>query len=212
MLYTFVLGTPVYAEDRHLGKLERIIVDNGIANQITVAPGLLGIERVVPINDIVETSTDSVQLRITDEDWRAYSAFQIQQAFGGSQEVVPGQGLVPGHPAITANATNTSQTTALGTTYTERTVSQMSVVLSSKTKVVDDNAPDTEYHLKGMVVDTGRPQQLLLENDTIVPFESITMLDEQRIHLRGIHARPVLDADRGYEQIAAIDPLGDERR
>jgi hypothetical protein len=93
MLYTFVLGTPVYAEDRHLGKLERIIVDNGIANQITVAPGLLGIERVVPINDIVETSTDSVQLRITDEDWRAYSAFQIQQAFGGSQEVVPGPGF-----------------------------------------------------------------------------------------------------------------------
>ena len=34
MIHTFVFGTPVRTSDHDLGKLERIIVNNGIANQI----------------------------------------------------------------------------------------------------------------------------------------------------------------------------------
>lgn len=211
MRFTLIFGTPVQANNSQLGKLSRIIVNNGIANQITVDPGLLGSERVVPINAFQQSDDDTLNLDITDDDWKAYPAFTMDQSSDDPNASSADPALAP--PDLTFNrrpATGNSLTAE--PVVERRTVDQLSVVLTSSATVVDDTAPDTTYKLRGITIDTGRPQELLIEDGRAVPFTAVTLLDEDRIHVGGVHQQPLLPSDRGYEQTRANDPAGDQRR
>ncbi len=197
MIYTFIFGAPVHNRDQHIGKLVRVVVNNGIANQVTVDPGLLGLERVVPISDIQEATADHIQLDITDDDWKAYAAFKVQQSLGGAMHDEPDSAVVGPTPVLSSDIRDTSHPTdATGARETDLTVSANSVVLSTSTAVVNDDATGVQHKLKGLVVDTGRPQQFLLEDGSTVSFEQVSLLDEQRIHIRNASQDVLTQSDR----------------
>jgi hypothetical protein len=213
MILTLILGAPVQTSDRQIGKLQRIIIDNGIANQVTVNPGLLGLERVVPISIFEEATADGIRMEVTDEEWKAYSAFKVHQDLSSPVDDQPNlSALTPSASAVAQGPDASHPTSMTGARGTNTTVSETSVVLSTHTVVVNDDAPQAERTLKGLVIDTGRPQQLVLDDDSTVAFTAVSRLDEQRIHIGGAHEEPILDADRGYERTTLNDPSGDQRR
>ena len=195
MLYTLIFGTPVYAHDKHIGKLRRIIVDNGIANQITVDAGLLGTERVVPINVLEETSAETIRLNATDVEWKAFAAYQMQQSITSSGGDSPNLSALTSDQVVSGGITDSSHNDT-SSRRTVRTVADTSVVLTSRTAVINDDATNERHYVRGLVADTGRPQQLLLEDGSAVPFEAVTLFDESQIHIGGEHQAPVLEADQ----------------
>lgn len=212
MNYTFVFGAQVRNGDTNLGRLERIIVNNGIANQITVNPGLLQTERVVPISDIQSATADEINLNISDDDWKAYTAYRLQQSLGNPNEAQPNLAVLAPTPQFTQQAPDTSHpTSTTGARANETSVDLMSVVLTASTTVSDADRGG-QARLKGLVVDTGRPQLLLLDDESNVSYDAVSRLDEQQILLGGTPQQPLLDADRGYESTTAHDPSGDQRR
>ncbi len=211
MRFTLIFGTPVQANNSQLGKLSRIIVNNGIANQITVDPGLLRSERVVPINVFQQSDQDTLNLDITDDDWKAYSAFTMNQPLSEPDVSAADPAIIPPDLAFNRQP-GTGNSITPEPVVERRTVDQLSVVLTSSTTVVDDAAPETVYKLRGITIDTGRPQELLIEDGRAVPYTAVTLLDEDRIHVGGMHQQPLLASDRGYEQTRANDPAGDQRR
>ncbi len=212
MKFTLIFGAPVLNNDSQLGKLKRIVVNNGIANQVTIDPGLLSHERVVPINVFIAGSDDTLRLNISDDDWKAYPAFIMDQPLDDPTQTGPDLNVLGTNPTYNNQARDTEHPLSTGT-HTERTtVDQMSIVLTAATTVVNENASGQTQKLHGLVIDTGRPQMLLLEGGDSVPFDAVTMLDEERIHVGGKHQQPVLDADRGYEGTTLHDPAGDQRR
>lgn len=212
MNYTFVFGAQVRSGDTNLGRLERIIVNNGIANQITVNPGLLQTERVVPISDIQSATTDEINLDISDEGWKAYTAYRLQQSLGNPNEAQPNLAVLAPTPQFAQQAPDTSHpTSTTGARANDTSVDLMSVVLTASTTVGDADQGG-RARLKGLVVDTGRPQMLLLDDESSVPYDAVSRLDEQQILLGGTPQQPLLDADRGYESTTAHDPSGDQRR
>lgn len=212
MNYTFVFGAPVQIGETQVGKLERIIVNNGIANQITVNPGLLQTERVVPISDIESASADAIRLHVTDQDWKAYTAFRLQQQLGSPNEAEPNLAVLAPSPQLIQQAADTSHPgSTTGAREAETSVDLMSVVLTSGTTVSDAEGGG-QMRLRGLVAETGRPQALLLDDDRSVPFDAVSRLDEQHIQLGGAPQQPILDADRGYEATTPHDPSGDQRR
>ncbi|HEX6293292.1 MAG TPA: hypothetical protein VFZ66_29195 [Herpetosiphonaceae bacterium] len=197
MIYTLIFGTPVQSSDKQIGRLERIIVDNGIANQVTINPGLLGTERVVPITVLEETSADVIRMNASNDEWKAFAAYQMQQSLSNPVEDTPNLSALTTDQVVAGGITDSSHPTSdTGARRTQRTVGDTSVVLSSRTKIVDDTGATKQRCLKGLVVDTGRPQQLVLDDDSAVPFEAITLLDENQIHIGGAHQAPVLGADQ----------------
>ncbi len=213
MIYTLIFGAPVRQGDHQLGTLNRIIVNNGVANQFTVHTGLLGgPDRVVPINDIVEAAEDGLILDISEDEWKAYPAFDIDKILAAQQTTTPG--LLTSAPANNQTTADGSSLLAAPAPPTGRTLRDVSVVLTCKTRVGDQGA------LRGMVVDTGIPQQLLVEGGGSMPFEQVGTLDEDQIVLGPVAGR--LDGATALESAAqapqradgAIPPgtIGQERR
>lgn len=210
MEYTLIFGTPVYSSDKHIGSLSRIIVDNGIANQITVNPGLLGTERVVPINALEETSAETIRMNVSDDEWKAFAAYQMQQALTSTAGDTPNLSALTTDQVVSGGITDSSHATNdTGARKTVRTVGDTSVVLSPRTCVVDEATNNQQCGLKGMTVDTGRPQLLLLENGNTVRFDTVSLFDEDRIHVGGVPQAPVLESEQ--ESIAPVleQPLAD---
>lgn len=212
MKYIFVFGTRVRSGTITVGKLTRIIVNNGIANQIAVDPGLLQTERVVPISDIESATADEIQLNVADDVWKAYTAYKLQQSLGNPHDADPNLAVLAPSPQLLQQAPDMghlSDTT--GAQLIDTSVDRMSVVLTASTRV-GGAQESAQARLKGLVAETGRPQQLLLDDDGSVDFETVTRLDEQHILIGGAPQQPLLDADRGYESTTAHDPAGDQRR
>lgn len=212
MKYIFVFGTPVRSGTTTLGKLTRIIVNNGIANQITVDPGLLQTERVVPISDIESATTDEIQLNVADDVWKAYTAYKLQQSLGNPNDADPNLAVLAPSPQLVQQAVDTSHPTdATGAHLIDTSVDRMSVVLTSSTRVGSEHG-NAQARLQGLIAETGRPQLLLLDDNGSIDFGAVTRLDEQHILIGGSPQQPLLDADRGYESTTAHDPSGDQRR
>lgn len=212
MKYIFVFGTPVRSGTTTVGKLTRIIVNNGIANQITVDPGLLQTERVVPISDIQSATTDEIQLNVTDDVWKAYTAYKLQQSLSNLHDAEPNLAVLAPSPQLLQQAPDTGHPgDTTGAQMVDTSVDRMSVVLTSSTRVGGDQG-NAQARLAGLVAETGRPQQLLLDDHGSVDFSAVTRLDEQHILIGGAPQQPLLDADRGYESTTAYDPSGDQRR
>lgn len=211
MIQTLRFGAPVYNGAHHVGKLERIIVNNGIANQITVDPGLLRTERVVPINVFQTTENDELRLDVSDDEWRAYSAYKMQHELSNPSEDQPNLAVLSPSPTIVSSGTDTDHPSRpTGAYEADTTVADTSVVLTASTQVVHEGG--AAHRLQGLVIDTGRPRTLLLDDGSTVPFDAVTRLDENHIRVGGHPQQPILDADRGYEATRPHDPHGDERR
>jgi hypothetical protein len=213
MIYTLIFGAPVRRNDHRLGTLNRILVNNGVANQFSVHTGLLsGPDRVVPINDVVEVAEDGLVLDISEDEWKAYPAFEIDKILAADQTLTPG--LLTSAPANNQTDADATSLPAAPAPATGRTLQDVSVVLTNKTQVADQGA------LRGMVLDTGIPQQLLVEGGGSVPFEQVGLLDENQIVLGPVAGR--LDGATALESGAqaparadgAIPPgsIGQERR
>jgi hypothetical protein len=90
----------------------------------------------------------------------------------------------------------------------------MTVALTNKTRVADFG------HLAGMVLDTGIPQDLLLDNGQSVPFTMVGVVDSERIELGPVAGR--LDGVTARDGLAEAPPrmdgatppgtIGQERR
>ncbi|HZB96692.1 MAG TPA: hypothetical protein VE268_12110 [Herpetosiphonaceae bacterium] len=213
MIYTMIFGAPVRRDDHRLGTLNRILVNNGVANQFTVHTGLLGgPDRLAPINDVVEASEDGIVLNISEDEWKAYPAFDIDKILAKEQELTPG--FHASAPANNQTAEDAASLPAAPAPATGRTVQDVSVVLTNKTQVGDQGA------LRGLILDTGIPQQLLIDGGGMVPFEQVGLLDENQIALGPVEGR--LDGATALEGDAqaparadgAIPPgtIGQERR
>jgi hypothetical protein len=113
---------------------------------------------------------------------------------------------------LTVNARAVDTEHPLGARAERRTVDELSVVLSSGTDVTYDGGAEATHKLHGIVIETGRPQELLVANGKPISFDAVTELDEKHIHVGGAHQQPILDADRGYEQARPEDPAGEQRR
>ena len=174
MIYTLMLGAPVSKEGSEFGSLTRIIVDNGIANQIVVNPSGLftGPERVVPINAIAESSAQGITLNSTDVDWHGYNAFNLEQYL--KTETTSPDFLLSGTMTV-ANPELTDQ--PLTEMQSDGMIVPMTVTLTTKTRVGDQG------HLAGVVTDTGRPTELLLEGGGAIPYDQVGILDEEHITL-----------------------------
>ncbi len=180
MKHTLVLGASVGCEERQFGKLTRIVVDNGVANQLVVNPGLFGgPERVVPISDVTESTPEAITLKCDESEWKAYNAFKMTTS---TQEQPT---LAEGLPIASAPDVNAglADPTLIDVTTTTSTVGETAVVLTSSTKVGDTGS----FH--GLVTDTGIPQTLLTDDQTI-PFEEVSELDSTNIRLGGKAATP----------------------
>ena len=175
MLYTLMFGASVRSQDHDLGTLKRIVVNNGVANQFTVNPGLFGgPERVVPISDVDEATTEHIVLRIMHDEWKAYNAFDIKQ------HVVTDSAAAPSLLQLSPRLPTTDDVLDVPTaeaTATDRSLTVMAVVLSNSTRVGDRS------RLAGLVIDMGIPQQLLLDNGDAVAFGEVGVLDEEHIAL-----------------------------
>jgi len=175
MLYTLIFGTSVRSQDHDLGTLKRIVVNNGVANQFTVNPGLFGgPERVVPISDVDEATTEHIVLRITHDEWKAYNAFDIKQHIVADSAAAPS--LLPLAPRLPTTDEVLDVPTAEGIAN-DSSLTPMAVVLSNSTRVGDRG------RLAGLVIDMGIPQQLLLEDGDAVAFGEVGVLDEEHIAL-----------------------------
>ena len=212
MRFTLIFGAPVYANETQLGKLERIIVNNGIANQITVNPGLFGYERVVPINHFREAAEDALHLNVGEDEWKTYPAYTMDQTLTNPNDDSPDLSVLTTDLTMNSQASDTGHPLTTGARTERKTVDELSVVLSSATRVVNEGASAATDSLRGITIDTGRPQELLLAQGNAVSYDAVTMLDEDRIHIGGQHQEPILPSDRGYEQTRPQDPAGDERR
>lgn len=183
MIYTLILGSPVRTGDHAFGKVSRIIVNNGVANQFTVsASGLFsGPDRLVPISDVVEATEEGVTLGISETEWKAYPAFEIERILVADQAAAPDLlATAPLNNEATAEAVNvpTAESPSI-----ERALQDVSVSLTGKTLVGDMG------RLRGIVADTGIPQQLLVEGGGSVPFEQVGVIDEKHIMLGEVEGR-----------------------
>lgn len=213
MIYTLMFGAPVRGGDHELGTLHRIIVNNGVANQITVNPSGLfgGPERVVPINDIAEARAEGLTLNADDVEWKAYSAYEIQRYIAADTASAPS--MLPASTPTEITSEALSVPTA-GAADMARATTAMSVSLTSSTHVGDLG------RLAGMIVDTGIPQDLVLEHGDRVPFTEVGVVDEKQItlgpvagRLDGVTARDGLaDAPPRLDGVTPPRTIGQERR
>lgn len=176
MEHRLMFGAPVHNQHTQFGTLKRIIINDGIANQITVDPGLLGVERIVPISAVPETSAEGVRLEASEEDWKAFAAFNIHGIFGNSNEDEPTLSVME-----TAETVGASATSVMGSHDPNESVSNASLVLSAATTVAGAGEAAS---LKGLIIDTGRPRQLVLDDRT-VPYTDVSRFGADRIELGG---------------------------
>ena len=213
MIHTLIFGTPVRTGNHEFGTLNRVLVNNGVANQFTVNPGGLfgGPDRIVPISDVVEATEQGVTLNIADVDWKAYPAFSADHLLVSDQAAAPD--LLPVAP--TMPTTNEAWDVPIAEAPTgERSATAMVVALTNRTRVGDHGT------LVGLVADTGIPQQLMLEGGGVVPFAQVGVLDEEHIVLGMTEGRldgaTALEGNRQAQQrMDGVTPpgsIGQERR
>jgi hypothetical protein len=187
MRYTLVFGAPVVADGKTLGKVERIIVHNGIANQFTVDPGLFGTERLVPLSDIQTIGPNGIELRIPDDEWKAYPAFNIESLLPpeidnplgdpGLAQLTPQQAEAGGHRPDAGVLT-----TSVGVPAESITVPNEahSAIVSAKTTVQYGGGAAA---LHGLVLDTGRPVQILVAPDQALDAGAVRSFTSEQISL-----------------------------
>ncbi len=183
MIYTLVFGTPVRSGNHEFGTVSRIIVNNGVANQFTVNPAGLfsGPNRLVPISDVVDATEDGVTLDISETDWKAYPAFDIERLVVADQAAAPD--LLTTAPLSNEATTEAVNVPTAEAPAIERSLHDVAVALTSTTLVGDMG------RLRGMVADTGIPQQLLVEGGSAVAFEQVGVIDEKHIVLGEVDGR-----------------------
>jgi hypothetical protein len=188
MLHALLFHTPVYSGEKQVGKLKHIIVDNDVANQVTVDPGLFGIERVVPINDIGKATPEEIQLDVTDDAWKAYAAFEFDRTPPQPNEADPDLAALTPWLTVTGGIVDPNRPANVsGAIGPQRTITTGAIVLSEHTVVEDER--ERQYQLRGLLVDAGRPLQLLLEDGLELPFEAVRLLDAERIQVQGSDPR-----------------------
>lgn len=181
MHHIYRFGAAVLAGDEHLGTLSQIILNNGIANQLVVKPGLLGDERVLPISVVEQAEAATIRLSIPPEEWRSFPVASFQQALEPPEQAAPDVSALTPAPGVTAVAIDPGHATErTGARETESTLATAAITLSKATEVVPAS-DDVRYHLAGLVVETGRPQELLLDDGSRVPVAAIRRWEERRI-------------------------------
>lgn len=190
MQYTLILGAPVVNGDHTFGSLTRIVLENGVANQLVVSPSGLfsGPDRLVPIDCVMDTSADAITLKATEEEWKSFNAFKMDM-----REVAP---LVEDRGMQLAPQTDISQpmvqqptTDAVTSTIT---VADTTVVLTKDTVVGSGS------RFGGLITETGVPQSMLVDGQ-MVPFKQVSLLDEKHIELGGAASAPeTLDPTRDH--------------
>ena len=197
MIYTLVFDTPVQLRDKSVGKLKRIIVANGIAGQITVDPGLFGTERVVRLSDIGEATADGIRLDMTDDEWQTVSPFQVREELpmptADALSISPTG--VQAEARLAEDAPHDSYAREVTDTTHEEQARIGSVVLADDMNVIDDES-GARKTLQGLVVDDGRPLELLVEGGAALSVQNVHGLDADGLHVRGSGQRPATDADR----------------
>jgi hypothetical protein len=182
MIYTLIFGSPVVADGKTLGKVERILVHGGIANQFTVDPGLFGTERVVPVSDVRSTTAEGIELKVAEDAWKAYPAFDIESMLPAASE--PSLHLADQTPQpdnLVAHRLDTGvPSTSTDVPADDITVTEQSAVLSAKTTVV---ANGTERRLHGLVLDTGRPVQALVEGEQPLDLQNMRGMTSEEIRV-----------------------------
>lgn len=183
MRHTLVLGAPVQSDSHTFGHLSRIIVENGVANQIVVKPSGLfgGPERIVPISALASSTPEAIMLNIDVEaEWKGFSAFNIdvlnvdRLTTGGS-----GAQINPPHDLLLPAV----ELPHVESVSSEQTQAQMSLLLSGDTRVGDSG------QFQGLVIDTGLPQALIVDNQNI-PFSQVSQFDSDHIQLGGAASAP----------------------
>lgn len=185
MRYTLVFGAPVMADGKTLGKVERIIVQNGVANQFTVDPGLFGTERVVPLSDVQDITANGIELRVSDDEWKAYPAYNIESllppeiedpiADPGLSQLTPQQ--VAGGAYRPDAGVSTTSVEVPGESITLPNQAH-SAVVSAKTNVRHGS---DEAALYGLVLDTGRPVHILVAPDEGVDVSAVRSFTAEQI-------------------------------
>lgn len=180
MRHTLIFGTPVARDGNSFGVLSRIVVNNGVANQIVVNPSGLfsGPERVIPINDVDAADADVVSLSTSGDEWKSYNAYEmdvyrLEEGSADTTQVIPGTVEVMRAVARVSTAESMS---------TETTVDDLSVVLTRATTV-------SGKPLDGLIIDTGIPQALLVGDQT-VDFTQVSTLNASHIELGGAGEAP----------------------
>ena len=185
MHYTLIFGTPVTADGKTLGNIERIIVEEGVAKQFTVNPGLFGTERVLPLSDVHTTGVNGIELRVSEDEWKAYPAFNIESLLLPAYDMpVADPGLAQLSPqqaeAGTYRPDNDLLSTSAAVPGEGVTVPLGSAVVSAKTNVVRNG---TAHALHGLVLDTGRPVQVLLADEQPLDVATVRSFSSEQISL-----------------------------
>lgn len=184
MKYTLILGAPVMAGNNTLGHVERILVNAGVANQFTVNPGLLGTERVVPLSDVRHITEHGIELRTSDKDWKAYPALNIEETMPEAFATTdPGLAeLAPQHPDVAAHRPSAGvPAPSADVSDDDVTTHEYSAVLSSKTRVYGPGGEAQALH--GVVLDTGRPVQLLVEGGEPIAVKTVSTFTSDEIRV-----------------------------
>lgn len=176
MIHTLIFGASVHGAATQWGTLKRILINDGIANEITVDPGLIGIERIVPISAIPEATADGAVLDISDADWKAFAAYRMHGMFGTSNEDEPNLQMMEATEKVGAGITS-----AIDTRDQVESVVGAALVLTANTVVATGG---TERRLKGLIIDTGRPHELVLDDDQTVGVEAVDAWASDRIVVR----------------------------
>lgn len=181
MTHIYRFGAAVRAGDTDLGTLKRIVVNGGIANQLAVDPGLFGTERVIPVSIVEATTPDMITLAIEPSEWASFPALNIHQSVDNPNRDTPDLAVMTPSPQIVTAGTDVSHpTNVTGARETEDTLAIDSVTLTDRTEVV---LGENTARLAGLIVDTGRPQQILYGDDSAASVEALARWDEQRIEL-----------------------------
>ena len=176
MIHTLVFGAAVHSMDTHRGTIKRILINDGIANQFTVDPGLLSVERILPISVVAEATNQGVQLNInSDDEWKAFPAYRMEGILGTSNHEDPSVQVLE-----TAEVVGAGYEAATGSQTTTDALPSGAIVLSSATHITGAHADAT---LHGLVIDTGRPHQLLLNDGRTIPIEAAAQFSSDMIVL-----------------------------
>ena len=181
MQYTLVVGAPVVADGKTLGKVKRIIMHEGVANQFTVDPGLLGTERVVPVSDVTAATPDGIELSGDETAWKAYPAYDIERLLPPDADTRHESVEIAPQPELTGGARAPDHYVGAASTDApaeDVTLGYASAVLSSNTTVLHNGI---EHPLHGLILDMGRPVQILIEGKEPLAADAVRSFSSERI-------------------------------
>jgi len=155
----------------------------GVAKQFTVNPGLFGTERVLPLSDVQTTGANGIELRTTDDEWKAYPAFNIESLLQPAYDTpIADPGLAQLTPqqaeAGAYRPDNDLLSTSAAVPGEGVTVPLGSAVVSAKTTVQHGG---TTHALHGLVLDTGRPVQVLVAGEEPLDVATVRSFTAEQI-------------------------------